>query len=73
MQNNNDNDFIFGRLQNELNQIEQQKKHNAQLAKQSERNWVSQALLDIGKVLGRIVSGTFEMLSDLINTIFSHK
>ena len=72
MQNDNDNDFIFGRLQNEMKEIEEQKKRNAERVKQSERNWLSQALLDIGAFLGRVVTGTFEFLSDLINSLFKH-
>ena len=72
MQNDNDNDFIFGRLQNEMKEIEEQKKRNAERVRQSERNWLSQALLDIGAFLGRVVTGTFEFLSDLINSLFKH-
>lgn len=67
---NNDNNFIFGRLQNEMKQIEEQKKRNAQIVQESERNWLSQILHDIGKVLGKVISGTFDFLSDLIQKLF---
>jgi hypothetical protein len=57
MQDENDNDYIFGRLDNELRQIEEQKKRNAQKVKESERTWLSQFLSEIGRVLGKVVTG----------------
>ena len=73
MVNENDNDYLFGRLDNELRQIEEQKKRNAQRVKESERNWLAQILLDIGKALGKVVSGAFEFLSDIIEKIFGSR
>ncbi len=73
MANENDNDYLFGRLDNELRQIEEQKKRNAQRVKESERNWLAQILLDIGKALGKVVSGAFEFLSDIIEKIFGSR
>ena len=55
MANKDDNYFPFGRLQNELKEIEEQKKRNAQRVKESERNWLSRMLQEIGRVLGRVV------------------
>jgi hypothetical protein len=72
MVNNNDND-VFGRLENEMRQIEEQKRINAQRVKDSERNWLSQILLDIGRALGKVVSGAFEFLSDMIEKLFGSK
>lgn len=66
----NDDDFIFGRLQNEMKEIEEQKRRNAERVKQSEKNWLAKVLLEIGQVLGKAITGTFEFLSDLINSLF---
>lgn len=66
----NDDDFIFGRLQNEIKEIEEQKRRNAERVKQSEKNWLAKVLLEIGQVLGKAITGTFEFLSDLINSLF---
>ena len=57
-----DNDFIFGRLDNERKRIEEQKRLNAQKVKDSERNWLSQVLLDFGKALGKGIAFAFELL-----------
>ena len=73
MANNNDNDYIFGRLQNEMRQIEEQKRRNAQKVKESEKNWLSTILMEIGRVLGKVVTGTFDFLSDLIQKLFGSK
>jgi hypothetical protein len=73
MANDSDNDYIFGRLENEMKQIEEQKRRNAQRVKESERNWLSQILLDIGKGLGKVVTGAFEFLSDIIEKIFGSR
>jgi len=70
MANYNDDDFIFGRLKNEMKEIEDQKRRNAERVKQSEKNWLAKALLEIGRVLGKAITGTFEFLSDLINSLF---
>jgi hypothetical protein len=69
MVNDND-DNIFGRLENEMRQIEEQKRRNSQRVEESERNWAAQILLDFGKALGKVITGTFEFLSDLIQKLF---
>jgi hypothetical protein len=40
------------------------------MVKESEQNWLSQILLGIGRALGKVVTGTFEFLSDLLAKIF---
>ncbi len=73
MANDNDNDYIFGRLENEMRQIEEQKRRNAQRVKESEKNWLSKILSEIGRVLGKVVIDAFDFLSDLIEKIFGSK
>jgi hypothetical protein len=66
MANNNDDDFIYGRLQNELKQIEEQKKRAEQRRQQSETNWFTELLRNIGKALAY----PFELLAKLFNKLF---
>jgi hypothetical protein len=41
--------------------------------KESERTWLSQFLSEIGRVLGKVVTGAFDFLSDLIEKLFGSK
>ena len=70
MANNNDDDFIYGRLQNELKQIEEQKKRAAQRRQQSESNWFMELLHNIGKTIGKVISYPFELLGSLLEKLF---
>ena len=72
MANNNDDDFIYGRLQNELKQIEEQKRRAAQLRQQSESNWFLELLRNIGKTIGKVISYPFELLGSLLEKLFGN-
>ena len=70
MANNNDDDFIYGRLQNELKQIEEQKRRAEERKRQSEKNWLADLLLRIGEAIGKAISYPFELLGQLIEKLF---
>jgi hypothetical protein len=70
MGNPNDDDFIFGRLQNELKQIEEQKRRAEERRRQSETNWFADLLRSMGQAIGKIISYPFELLGDLIDKLF---
>jgi len=58
----NNNDYIFGRLENEMKQIEEQKRRNAQRVKESEQHW----LVRILKKIGNAISGALAFLLEKI-------
>jgi hypothetical protein len=70
MANYNDDDFIYGRLQNELKQIEEQKRRAEQRRQQSESNWFMELLRNIGKTIGKVISYPFELLGSLLEKLF---
>lgn len=70
MANNSDDDFIYGRLQNELKQIEEQKRRAAERKRQSESNWFADLLRSIGQAIGKVISYPFELLGNLIEKLF---
>ena len=67
---NSDDDFIFGRLQNELRQIEEQKRRAAERKKESETNWFTELLRTIGQTIGKVISYPIELLGKLIEKLF---
>ncbi|MCW5932247.1 MAG: hypothetical protein KIS69_11380 [Bacteroidetes bacterium] len=66
MAENKDDDFIYGRLQNELKEIEEQKKRIEQRKRESESNWLADLLRQIGKALAY----PFELLAKLFEKLF---
>lgn len=64
----NDNDYIFGRLENEMKQIEEQKKRNAQKVKESEYNWLTKILIEIGQAIGKAASFVWELLEKIFGS-----
>ncbi|KJS05344.1 MAG: hypothetical protein VR77_08845 [Flavobacteriales bacterium BRH_c54] len=66
MAEKNDDDFIYGRLQNELKEIEEQKKRAHLRKRESESNWLADLLRQIGKALAY----SFELLAKLFEKFF---
>lgn len=66
----NNEDYIFGRLNNEMRQIEEQKRLINQRKMQSQQNWAAKALHEIGDFLGKAIAAPFKLLGDLISWLF---
>lgn len=67
---NNDKDYIFGRLNNEFKQNEEQKKRIEEKKRRSQQNWLSNSLEEAGEFLGKVVAFPFKVLSSLFSWLF---
>lgn len=69
MANNDDDDYIFGRLQNELKQIAAQKKRAQQRKRESKNSWLADLLITIGKAIGKIITFPFDLIYEMIKKL----
>jgi len=63
-------DYIFNRLDNERKQINEQKRRINERKVESQKNWVSKAIDEVGEFLGKLITLPFKILSDLFTWIF---